>query len=229
MAIQSRKVSFPEEFRCETYRCRSWRCFFLFPPFSLRRTLRFLLRYPTDFMINTSAILEAYRSGNNAAGGQLIEGFRLSNPDEWFTENLGADRSAALTERYNKLFPLFAADLERNILDSLENKFHLVTVLKEGTEDPPSKLLPPMKLSGIKTTLQTALFYSTFDRQSGGVSISSWARAFTYQSGALRFVGYGSIPFRIWEKDAVAGVPKRPLQLTTLLQSGPPVYPASAR
>ena len=176
-----------------------------------------------------SAILEAYRSGNKAAGEQLIEGFRLSHPDEWFTEHLGPDRSSTLTERYNKLFPLFAADLERTILDSLENKFNLVIVLKEGTEEPPSMLLPSMKLSGIKTTMQTALFYSTFDRRSGGISTGSWARAFTYQSGAFRFIGYGSLPFWIWEKDTIVGSPKRPLQMATLIQSVPPVYPASAQ
>lgn len=185
---------------------------------------------PDGFYSQFSAIVEAYRAGDKPAGQRLIEQFRLPAPGQWFADHLGTDVSANLTERYDKLFSRFAADLERNISDELENRENLQPQLKDGSEEPPTKLLPSMSLSGMKTTKQTALFYSQFQLQRDGRDILSWARAFTFEAGAFRFIGFGSKPFWIWQKDALVP-PQKPrlLQQAVLLHSVAAVYPASAK
>jgi len=195
------------------------------------QTNHVFVEWSDGFQAQISAIVEAYRAGDKATGRRLIEQFRLPHSEQWFAEHLGADRSATLTERYDKLFPVFAADLETSILDAVENQLNLVTEFKEGGEEAPSKLLPSMTLSGIKTRKETALFYSRFDRQRNGNSTGSWARAFTYEEGAFRFIGYGSKPFWIWEKDSAVGAsaPKRPIQLAKVIHMVPAAYPNSAR
>ena len=185
------------------------------------------------FHVELSAIIDTYRGGDKVRGQQLIEQFRLPHPENWFTEHLGATHSAALTERYDKLFAAFAAELERNILEAIGNQLNLVTELKEGGENPlpiPTGL-HPIPLSGLITIKQTPLFYSRFDRQRNGKSTASWARAFTYEEGAFRFIGYGSKPFWIWENDAafVGSATRKPIQLAQVIHQVPAAYPASAR
>ena len=189
---------------------------------------------PDGYNVQFSAILEAYKAGNKSLGKELIEQFRLPQPGEWFTEHLGAERSKALTERYDRLFAAFAADMELGILDAIDNHLNLFTELKEGTEEmvlpkevPQQKLTP---LSGVTTIKKPALFYARFDRQRNGKSIGSWARAFTFEDGGFRFLGFGSKPFWIWENDSrFAGPPKKPLQLAKPIHQVPAIYPASAR
>ena len=163
----------------------------------------------------------------------MIEQFRLPHPEEWFTEHLGVERSRTLTERYDKLFAAFAADLELTILDSIDNHLNFVTEFKDGTEEMElPKELPPqlVTLSGVTTIKKVALFYSRFDRQRNGKSTGSWARAFTFEDGAFRFLGFGSKPFWIWENDSrFTGPPRKPLQLAKPIHQVPAIYPASAK
>jgi hypothetical protein len=147
------------------------------------------------FRSQFAAIVEAYRAGDKVTGENLLEQFRLPHSDQWFGEHLGTEESAKLTERYDKLFPVFAADLEHAISEALENNETLVTDLKDGSEEPPSKLPPNMKLTGIKAIKEIILFYSSFELQRNGEIVISWARAFTFEEGAFRFIGFGGKPF----------------------------------
>jgi TonB family protein len=185
---------------------------------------------PAGFDTQFSAIVGAYQSGDKALGKQLIQQFRLPQPEAWFTEHISSEQSKALVERYDKLFAAFAAELESNILDAVGNHLKLVTELKDGAEDPLPKEIRPVPLSGIKTTEKTALFYARFDRQRNGSSTGSWARAFTYDDGAFRFIGYGSKPFWIWENDSPFTRPLsgKPIQLAKVIHQVPASYPASA-
>jgi TonB family protein len=185
---------------------------------------------PAGFDSQFSAIVGAYQAGDKALGKQLIEQFRLPQEEGWFTEHLGAEHSRDLTERYDKLFAAFAAELESSILDATDNHLNLFTELKDGTEDPLPKGLHPIPLSGITTTKKTALFYSRFERQRNGNNTGSWARAFTYEDGAFRFIGYGNKPFWIWENDSTFTRPPstKPIQLAKLIHQVPASYPASA-
>jgi TonB family protein len=185
---------------------------------------------PDGFNAQFSAIVGAYQSGDKTLGEQLIEQFRLPHPEAWLTEHIGAEQSTALAERYDKLFVSFVAELEPNILDAIDNHLNLVTELNDGTEDPLPKGLHPIPLSGITTTKKTALFYSRFDRQRKGNSTGLWARAFTYEEGAFRFIGYGSKPFWIWENDSAftQRLAQKPIQLAKLIHQVPASYPASA-
>jgi TonB family protein len=185
---------------------------------------------PAGFDAQFSAIVWAYQSGDKTLGEHLIEQFRLPQSEAWFTDHISAEQSRALAERYEKLFAAFAAELESNILDAIDNRLNLVTELKDGTEDPLPKGLHPIPLSGIRTSKRTALFYSRFERQRNGNNTGSWARAFTYEDGAFRFIGYGSKPFWIWENDSAFTRPpsKKPIQLAKLIRQVSASYPASA-
>ena len=188
---------------------------------------------PDGFNAQFSAILGAYQAGNKPLGKQLIEQFRLAHPEEWFTEHLGVDRSRTLTERYDKLFAAFAADLELSILDSIDNHLNFVTEFKDGTEEMvlPKEVRPQLfPLSGVTTIKTTALFYSSFDRKRNGKSTGSWARAFTFEDGAFRFLGFGSKPFWIWESDSrFTGPPGKPFQLAKPIHQVPAIFPTSAK
>jgi TonB family protein len=176
-----------------------------------------------------ATIIAAYQSGNKALGKQLIQQFRLPQPEAWFAGHISPEQSKPLAERYDKLFTAFADEVESNILVVVDNHLTLVTELKDGTEEPLPKGPHTPPLSGIATTSKTALFYARFERQRDRTSTGSWARAFTYEDGAFRFVGFGGKPFWIWENDSLfTRQHQENLQLAKLIHQVPPSYPASA-
>jgi TonB family protein len=185
---------------------------------------------PAGFNAQFSAIVRAYQAGNKALGEQLVDQFRLPQREKWFTENISAEQSRVLAERYDRLFPAFAAELETNIRDAVDNQLKFVAELKDGTEDPLPKGIRSVPLSGITTIKKTPLFYASFDRQRNGNSTGSWARAFIYEDVAFRFIGFGSKPFWIWENDStfIGPPPTKPLQLAKVIHQVPASYPASA-
>jgi hypothetical protein len=70
------------------------------------------------FGAQVDAVVQAYRNGDTTTERRLMEQFRLANPEEWFSENLGAGPSAKLTERYNRIYADFAASFEKTIESS---------------------------------------------------------------------------------------------------------------
>jgi TonB family protein len=182
------------------------------------------------FAAQFSATVGAYQSGDKALGKQLIEQFRLPQPERWFAGHMSPEQGKVLTERYDALFASFAAEVESNILLAVDNHLSLVTELKDGTEEPLPKGPHTPPLSGITTTSKTALYYARFERQRNGTNTGSWARAFTYEDGAFRFVGFGSKPFWIWENDSLFTRPRseKPMQLAKVIHQVPASYPASA-
>ena len=65
----------------------------------------------------------------------------------------------------------------------------------------------------------------------GGREQSSWAQAFTHEDGAFRFIGFGALPFWVWEDGSEGEAPKGGffVEPPVLISTVAPVYPVGAR
>lgn len=185
------------------------------------------------FRSQFDAAFQAYRAGNSALGHQLLDGFRLPHADEWFSEHLGTDQRAKLTERYERLFANFSESLENTVKDvGGESGWDIATNLEEGKgEKPTSNRRPGSKMSGVVSVKEPRLFFCHFAITVAKKESQSWANTFTHEDGAFRFIGFGGWPFWVWEDGTEGGAPKggwvsRP---PILISQVPPVYPKAAR
>lgn len=185
------------------------------------------------FRSQLDAIVQCYRTGDTTTGRLLIDQFRLPHSEEWFTEHLGPEQSAKLTERYDRLFANFAESLEKTIEAVVANRASdLVTELEEGKGENPSDVRRPgAKLSGMVSVKQPNLFYGHFRIIVKKKDSVSWADTFVHEDGAFRFLGFGAWPFWVWEEGAEGGASKGGSfsQPPTLVTQVPPLYPLSAK
>jgi hypothetical protein len=117
------------------------------------------------FRSQLDTIVGYYRTGDTTTGRHLIdEQFRLPHSEQWFSEHLGQDQSAKLTERYDRLFANFAESLEKTIEAVVANQASdLVTEVEEGKGESPSDVRRPgAKLSGMVSVKQPSLFLLPF-------------------------------------------------------------------
>jgi TonB family protein len=184
------------------------------------------------FRSQLDSIVRYYRVGDSTTGRHLIDHFRLPHPEEWFSEHLGPEQSAKLTERYERLFANFAESLGKTIEDVVANRASdLVTDLEEGKGERPSNPHPGQKLSGMVSVKEPLFFYCHFQITVKKKSSVSWADTFAHEDGAFRFVGFGAWPFWAWEDAAEGGAPKGGSfgLPATLITQVPPLYPLSAK
>ncbi len=185
------------------------------------------------FRSQLDAIVQHYRAGDTATGRRLIDQFRLPNSEQWFTEYLGPEQSAKLTERYGRLFANFAESLEKTIEAVVAHReSDLVTDLDEGKGESPSSVRRPgAKLSGIVSVKHPSLSYGHFIITLKTKESQSWADTLVYEDGAFRFLGFGAWPFWVWEDGSEGEAPKGGSfsEPPTLIAQVSPVYPSSAK
>jgi TonB family protein len=184
------------------------------------------------FRAQVDAIVQAYRNGDTTTGRRLIDEFRLENPEEWFSENLGSEQSAKLTERYNRIYADFAASFEKTIQAVVANhESTLAAVAGEGMGESPTSVRQGAKLSGLVSVTKPHLFLCHFTIAVKKESSISWAETYVYEDGAFRFIGNGGWPFWVWEDGSEASAPKGGNFFTPaiLITKIPPVYPPAAK
>lgn len=184
------------------------------------------------FRAQVDAILQSYREGDATTGHQLVDQLRLPHPNEWFSEHLGPEQSAKLTERYDRLFANYSESLGKTMEAVVANhESKLATDLKEGNGEAPTKVPLRGKLSGVVSVKQPHLFYCHFEITVKKKDSIYWADTFIYEDGAFRFIGFGGWPFWAWEDGTEGGAPKGGsfFQPAILISKVSPVYPANAK
>jgi len=184
------------------------------------------------FRSQVDAILQSYRVVDATTGHQLIDQFRLPHPDGWFSEHLGAEQSAKLTERYDRIFTNYSESLEKTMEAVVANhESKLATDLKDGNGETPTQIPARGKLSGMVSVKQPHLFYCHFEITVKKKESVSWADTFVHEDGAFRFIGFGGLPFWAWEDGSEGGAPKGGsfFQPAILISRVPPIYPANAK
>jgi TonB family protein len=184
------------------------------------------------FRSQLEAIVQSYRAGDATTGRLLVDQFRLPHSEAWFSEHLGPEQGAKITERYDRLFANFAESFEKTIEAIVANRAsNLVPDLEAGKGEKPSIVRPGAKLSGMVAISEPHLFYCEFAITIKTKESASWADTFTYEDGAFRFLGFGAWPFWAWEDGSEGRAPKGgnfsdPPALITQVS---PVYPSSAK
>lgn len=185
------------------------------------------------FRSQIAAIVQSYRAGDTKVGRQLIDQFRLPNPQDWFSEHLGPKESAQFANRYDRLYANFAESFEHTAEAIAANRdAELVTDLTTGKGEAPTDVRRPgAKLSGVVSIKPPSLFYAQFKITLKKKDSSSWADTFVYQDGAFRFLGFGAWPFWVWEDGTEGSAPKGGRLSTPpiLISKSDPIYPAGAR
>jgi TonB family protein len=185
------------------------------------------------FRSQLDAVVQCYRTGDTTTGRHSIDQLRLPHAEEWFTEHLGPEQSAKLTERYDRLFANFEESLEKTIEAVIANKeSDLVTDLEDGKGESPSDVRRPgAKLSGMVSVKQPNLFYGHLRITVKKKDSVSWADTFVHEDGAFRFLGFGGWPFWVWEDGSEGGAPKGGSfsQPPILIDQVSPIYPSSAK
>jgi TonB family protein len=184
------------------------------------------------FRAQVDAIVHAYRNGDTTTGRRLIDEFRLENPEEWFSENLGSEQSAKLTERYNRICADFAASFEKTVASVIANRDStLSTDVGEGNGETPTLVSNDRKVSGMVSIKKPQLFFCHFKVTVKKKSSVSWADTYVYQNGAFRFIGHGGWPFWAWEDGSEGDAPKGGNFMTPaiLITKIAPVYPPAAK
>src|SRR5260370_17520468 len=182
------------------------------------------------FRSQLDSIVRYYRAGDSTTGRHLIDHFRLPHPEEWFSEHLGPEQSAKLTQRYERLFANFVESLGKTIEDVVANRASdLVTDLEEGKGERPLSAHLGQKLSGMISVREPRLFYCHFQITVKKKDSVSWAYTFAHEDGAFRFVGFGAWPFWAWEDGSEGGAPKGGSfsQPAILIAKVSPIYPLS--
>lgn len=186
-----------------------------------------------EFRRQVAAICQSYRAHNTTKGRELIEQFRLSNPEAWFSEHLGPDRGADLAKRYDRLYANFAESLEHTVEAVVANRgAELITSLDNGNgETPTGASRPGAKLSGVVPVNPAALFYANFKITVQRRDTTSWANTFVLQDGVFRFVGFGGWPFWVWQDGTEGAAPKNGSFSTPpiLISRIDPAYPPEAK
>jgi TonB family protein len=178
-------------------------------------------------------IVRCYRTGDTTTGHHLIDQLRLPHPEEWFTEHLGAEQSAKLPERYDRLFTSFAESLEKTVEAVVASRAaEFVAGVEDGKgEDASGVRRPDAKLSGVVSIKQPNLFYGKFKINVKKKDSISWAETFVHEDGAFRFLGFGGLPFWVWQDGAEGGAPKGGwfYEPAVLISTVPPRYPSDAK
>jgi TonB family protein len=186
-----------------------------------------------EFQAQVAAVVQAYRKHDAAKGRQLIDQFRLQNPQDWFAAHLNPSRSAEFASRYDRIFTSFADEFERTVEDIAANKgAELGTEVQPGDGQTPSgDLIPGAKRSGVVSTSAVELFFCSFHINIKKTFAGSWGETYVHDNGAFRFLGFGGWPFWVWQdgtegrgwKNGRFGTP------AVLVSRVDPVYPLQAK
>jgi TonB family protein len=186
-----------------------------------------------NFQAQIAAIIQAYRKHDAAKGHQLIEQFRLPNPEAWFSEHLNPARSAEFTERYERAYTNFAEALENTVEEIVETHgAELAAELEPGSgETPEGDLTPSIRRSGVVATKPVELFFCSFRTTIKKELTSAWGQTFTREDGAFRFLGFGHFPFWVWQRGTELAAPKNGYFVPppVFISRTDPVYPVQAR
>jgi len=185
-----------------------------------------------EFRTQVASIIQAYRGGDTTTGRKLIEQFRLPNPQEWFSEYLGAQQSADLAIRYDRLYANFAESFEHTAEAVVANRSsELGTDIENDRGESPTNIRAGTKLSGTVSLKPVDLFYCHFKITVQTRDTTSWADTFVHQDGAFRFLGFGAWPFWVWQDGSEGGAPKGGSFSTppVLIYRVDPAYPHEAR
>lgn len=97
-----------------------------------------------EFRAQVAAIVQSYREGNTNKGRQLIEQFRLPNPQDWFSEHVGSEHSADFASRYDRLYANFAESFENTVEAIVATRgAELSTNLDIGEDETPTAISAP--------------------------------------------------------------------------------------
>ena len=185
------------------------------------------------FRSQIAAIVESFRAHNETMGHQLIDQFRLPNPQGWFSEHMGPEKSAELANRYDRLYTNFAEAFELTVQAIVTNRdAKLIVKLANGEGESPTDIRRPgAKLSGVVSLKPPKFSYCQFTITVNGKDSTSWADTFVDEEGVFRFLGFGALPFWVWVDGTEGRAPKGGWFSTpaVLVSKIDPTYPAGAR
>ena len=184
------------------------------------------------FPSQIKAIVEAFRSGDDAKGHQLIEGLRLPNAGTFLGENFAPDESVHLADRYSRAFDGFAVSLERTIRDVVRHsESEIVQTMILGEPKLPSQISAHRKLTSLTPQHEQATFRFRSALLLHGKQVSSWEETYLYREGRFVFIGFGGWPIWSWEEDGEPrAFPNGHFVIPPeLIQKIAPKYPADAR